>query len=132
MRIYSGASGRYVLAARVDQFSQKGFLDSDIELRTRLAMSEAVFVTVAGRTDDLSTGIFSAWRFDGKTVAGLWVSDVLGQSDYQADATGFHLTYCGLPDEDQPDRCLGMTRDLYRFQDGQWKQNGDRADASRS
>ncbi len=52
VRIYSGPPGGYALAARVDQFSQKGFLDSDIEL-VPVAASNAVFVTVAGRTHDL-------------------------------------------------------------------------------
>ena len=120
VRIYAGASGRYVLAARVDQFSQKGFLDSDIEL-VPATMSDAVFVTVAGRTDDLSTGMFSAWRFDGHAAVPLWTSELLLQSNYEADEKGFHITYCGQPDEDHPERCLQMTRDLYRFQDGQWK-----------
>ena len=120
VRIYAGAAGRYVLAARIDHFAQKDFLDSDIEL-VPVSMSNAVFVTVAGRTDDLSTGMFSAWRFDGHSVVPLWSSDLLQQSNYEADGNGFHLTYCGQPDEDHPVQCLKMTRDLYRFQNDEWK-----------
>ena len=86
-----------------------------------MSESEPVFVTVSGRTDDLSTGIFSAWRFDGHSAASLWSSDLLQQSNYESDADGFHLTYCGQVDEDHPSQCLKMTRDAYRFQAGEWK-----------
>ena len=120
VRIYAAADGRYVLASRIDHFLQKDFFDSDIEL-IPVSDAEPVFVTVSGRTDDLSTGMFSAWRFDGRRVVPLWSSDLLQQSNYEADANGFHLTYCGQPDEDHPAQCLKMTRDLYRFQDGEWK-----------
>jgi hypothetical protein len=99
---------------------QKDFYDSDIEL-VPVSVSEPVFVTVGGRTDDLSTGMFSAWRFDGHRAVPLWSSDLLQQSNYEADANGFHITYCGQPDEDHPAVCLKMTRDLYRYQDGEWK-----------
>ena len=120
VRIYARVSGHYGLAASIDHFSQKGFFDSDIELIPASA-DEPVFVTVAGRTDDLSTGMFTAWRFDGHIVAPLWTSDLLQQSTYQAVADGFHLTYCAQPDEDHPAKCLKMARDVYRFQAGEWK-----------
>ena len=120
VRIYSATSGRYTLAARIDHFAQKDFFDSDVEL-VPVSEAEPVFVTVSGRTDDLSTGLFSAWRFDGHRAVALWSSDLLQQSNYEADATGFHLTYCGKEDEDHPSQCLKMTRDLYRFEAGEWK-----------
>ena len=120
VRIYSNASGRYALAARIDRFVEKDFFDSDIEL-IPVSSAEPVFVIVAGRTDDLATGMFSAWRFDGRRAVPLWSSDLLQQSSYEADGDGFHLTYCSEPDEDHPARCLKMTRDLYRLQDGDWK-----------
>ena len=120
VRIYSSASGRYALAARIDRFVEKDFFDSDIELIPASA-AEPVFVIVAGRTDDLATGMFSAWRFDGRRAVPLWSSDLLQQSSYEADGDGFHLTYCSEPDEDHPARCLKMTRDLYRLQAGDWK-----------
>jgi hypothetical protein len=120
VRIYAAASGHYTLAARIDHFTQKEFYDSDIEL-VPVWPSEQVFVTVGGRTDDLSTGMFSAWRFDGHRAVPLWSSDLLQQSNYQADANGFHITYCGRPDENRPSECLKMTRDLYRYQNGEWK-----------
>jgi hypothetical protein len=112
--------GRYALASKIDHFTQKDFFDSDVEL-VPVSDSAPVFVTVSGRTDDLSTGLFSAWRVDGQRAVALWTSDLLQQSNYEADANGFRLTYCGQPDEDHPSQCLKMTRDVYRFQAGEWK-----------
>jgi hypothetical protein len=120
VRIYSATAGRYALASRIDHFVQKDFFDSDVEL-IPVSENDPVFVTVSGRTDDLSTGIFSAWRFDGHRVVALWSSDLLQQSNYEADASGFHLTYCGQEDEDHPSQCIKMTRDVYRFEAGEWK-----------
>jgi hypothetical protein len=120
VRIYAATGGRYALASRIDHFAQKDFFDSDVEL-IPVSGGEPVFVTVSGRTDDLSTGIFSVWLFDGHRASALWTSDLLQQSNYEADANGFHLTYCGQVDEDHPSQCLKMTRDLYRFQAGEWK-----------
>ena len=120
VRIYSNASGLYALAARIDHFVEKDFFDSDIEL-IPVSAAEPAFVIVAGRTDDLATGMFSAWRFDGRRAVSLWSSDLLQESSYDADGDGFHLTYCSEPDEDHPAQCLKMTRDLYRLQAGEWK-----------
>ena len=120
IRIYSGVAGHYSLTARIDHFVQKDFYDSDIEI-VPVSLADLVFVTVGGRTDDLSTGMFSAWRFDGHRAVPLWSSDLLQESNYEADGNGFHLTYCGQPDEEHPAQCLKMTRDLYRYQNGEWK-----------
>ena len=35
--------------------------------------------------------------------------------------TGFRLAYCSQVDDDHPSQCLKMSRDLYRFQAGEWK-----------
>jgi hypothetical protein len=120
VRVYAGAGGRFALAAKIDHFVQSDFFDSDIEL-IPVSPSEPAFVVVAGRTDDLATGLFSAWRFDGRRAVMLWSSDLLQQSSYQADANGFHLTYCSQPDDDHPGRCPKMARDLYRLDAGEWK-----------
>jgi len=120
VRIYAGAAGHYALAGKIDHFVQKDFFDSDLELAP-VSNSEPVFVTVSGRTDDLSTGMFSAWRFDGHRAVALWNSDLLQQSSYEADENGFRLAYCSQVDEDHPSQCLKMSRDLYRFQAGEWK-----------
>jgi hypothetical protein len=120
VRIYAGGAGHYAFAARIDHIVQKDFFDSDLELLP-VSNSEAVFVTISGRTDDLSTGLFSAWKFDGQRIVALWNSDLLQQSSYEADENGFHLAYCAQVDEDRPSLCLKMSRDLYRFQAGEWK-----------
>src|SRR3984893_12344323 len=93
VRIYAGSAGTYALAARIDRFIQKDFFDSDLEL-VPASNSEPVFVTVGGRTDDLSTGMFSAWRFDGHRALNLWNSDLLQQSSYEVDENGLRLAYC--------------------------------------
>jgi hypothetical protein len=120
VRIYSNSSGRYALAARIDHFVEKDFFDSDVEL-IPVSAADPVFVIVAGRTDDLATGMFTAWRFDGRRAVPLWSSDLLQQSSYEADGGGFHLTYCSEPDEDHPAVCRKMTRDVYGLQAGEWK-----------
>ena len=120
VRIYAGTAGHYALAARIDHFVLKDFFDSDLEL-VPVSNSEAVFVVVSGRTDDLSTGLFSAWWFDGHRMVALWNSDLLQQSTYAADGNGLSLAYCSQVDDDRPSQCLKMSRDLYRFQDRAWK-----------
>jgi hypothetical protein len=119
VRIYAGSPGNYALAARIDRFVEKDFFDSDLELAP-VTNSEPVFVTIGGRTDDLSTGMFSAWRFDGHRALNLWNSDLLQQSSYEADENGLRLAHCSQVDEDRPSKCLRMSRDLYRFQAGEW------------
>jgi hypothetical protein len=120
VRVYAGTAGHYALAARIDHIVQKDFFDSDLEL-VPVSDAEPVFVTVSGRTDDLSTGLFSAWRFDGHQVAALWSSDLLQQSSYEASENVFRLAYCSEVDDDHPSECLRMSRDAYRFQAGEWK-----------
>src|ERR1700676_827259 len=120
VRIYSNSSGHYALAARIDHFVEKDFFDSDIEL-IPVSTADPVFVIVAGRTDDVATGMFTAWRFDGRRAVPLWSSDLLQQSSYEADGEGFHLTYCSEPDEDHPAQCHKMARDTYRLQGSEWK-----------
>ena len=105
------------------QLRAEGFLhDSDIELiPVSMAGPEPVFVIVSGRTDDLATGMFSAWRFDGHRALLLWSSDLLQQSSYEIAPDGFRLTYCAESNEDHPEQCSKMKRDLYRYQGGEWK-----------
>jgi hypothetical protein len=120
VRIYAGSAGHYALGAKIDHFTQKDFFDSDVEL-VSVSNSDPVFVTISGRTDDLSTGLFATWRFDGHGVTALWSSDLIQQSSYEADPDGFRLAYCSKVDDDRPSECLAMSRDVYRFQGGEWK-----------
>ena len=120
VRLYRGVGGRYALAARIDRFTQKDFFDEYLEL-VPIAASVTLFVTVTGRTDDLQTGSFTLWRFDGERVSPVWASDILQQSSYEPRADGFRLTYCAEPDEDNPRVCRRMTRDRYAWEGSAWK-----------
>ncbi|HWF13539.1 MAG TPA: hypothetical protein VG272_07370 [Candidatus Acidoferrales bacterium] len=120
VRIYTGGTGHYSLVAQIDHYAQKDFLDSDIEL-VSVSPADMVFVTVSGRTDDLSTGAFTAWQFNGHAVTALWNSDLLQQSSYEVEGNGFRIAYCSQVDDDRPSQCLKMSRDLFRLDAGQWK-----------
>jgi hypothetical protein len=120
VRVYAGDPGHFALVGRIDHFTVKDFFDSDIEL-VAASGSEPVFVTISGRTDDLSTGVFAAWRFDGRQLMALWNSDLLQQSSYEADESGFHVAYCSRVDDDRPSQCLKMSRDVFQYQGGEWK-----------
>lgn len=121
VRIYSGAPGKLSLAARVDRYAQKDFLDDYVEL-VLLPGPAAIFVTVAGRTDDFKTGVFTAWHFDGQRVEQVWTSDIVSQSSYEAAANGFQLDYCADDTPDDPRACHDMRRERFVWQDGAWKQ----------
>ena len=119
VRLYSGEQGQLSLAARVDHYTQPDFLDDYLEL-IPLPGPDGLFVTVVGRTDDLQTGVFTAWRFSGRAVGAVWTSDILQQSSYEAAADGLGLTYCGDGDAVEGP-CKKMVRDLYAWRDGAWK-----------
>jgi hypothetical protein len=120
VRLYAGSAGQLALAGRIDCYNPPKFFDEYLALLP-IAASQTVFVTVAGRTDDLQTGIFTAWYFDGQTLRQAWASDLLQQSSYEADSSGFHLTYCAKPDDDHPGQCPSMVRDTFSWEDGAWK-----------
>lgn len=120
VRVYAGPSAHLALAARIDHFVNKDFFDSDMELLP-VSNSDPVFLTISGRTDDLSTGLFAAWRLDGQRLVALWNSDLVQQSSYESDGNGFHIAYCSKVDDDRPSQCLKMARDAYRYQAGEWK-----------
>jgi len=119
VRLYT-AQGRYALAGRIDRFAQKDFFDEYLEL-VPLSAPVVLFVTVAGRTDDLQTGVYTAWQFDGQRLKSVWSSDLLQQSSYEAGPDGFRLTYCLQTDEDNPRACREMLRDRYVWDGGAWK-----------
>jgi hypothetical protein len=121
VRIYAGAPGRLSLAARVDRYAQKDFLDDYIEL-VPVPGPVALFVTVAGRTDDFKTGVFTAWHFDGHQVESVWMSDIVEQSSYEVNASGFQLDYCSDPNPDDPRICHESRRERFEWRDGAWKQ----------
>ncbi len=120
VRLYRSAAGRYALAARIDRFAQKDFFDEYLELAPVTA-PQVLFVTVAGRTDDLQTGAFTAWLFDGERLKAVWSSEILQQSSYESRPDGFRLTYCAETDETNPRVCQRMVRDRYVWDGGAWK-----------
>ena len=116
VRIYAGEGGQVGLRGRIDRYAQKEFFDENLELvpvQTPPDAPEQVLVTVAGRTDELQTGTFAAWQFDGRTVRQIWSSELLPQSSYESRADGFLVTYCAEPDEDNPRTCRRMVRERY-------------------
>jgi hypothetical protein len=121
VRIYAGAPGKLSLAARVDRYAQKDFLDDYMEL-VPVPGPVALFVTVAGRTDDFKTGVFEAWYFDGHQVQPVWMSDIVEQSSYEVNANGFQLNYCSDPNPDDPRVCHQAQRERYVWQDDAWRQ----------
>jgi hypothetical protein len=120
VRIYAGPAGHLALAGQIDCNHPEKFFDEYVEL-VPVAVPEIVFVTVAGRTDDLQTGIFTAWYFDGQALHQVWASDLLEQSNYKIDGPNFQLTYCANPDENHLGQCIKMVRDTYSYQLSAWK-----------
>jgi len=120
VRLYRGVAGRYGLAARIDRFAQKDFFDEYLEL-VPIAGQVTLFITVTGRTDELETGAFTLWRFDGDSVKAIWATDILQQSSYENRSDGFRLTYCAETDEDNPRVCRRMVRDRYVWDGSTWK-----------
>lgn len=120
VRLYAGATGQLRRVARVDRFRQKDFFDEFMEL-VPFAGGGLIFVTVTGRTDELQTGAFAAWRLEGDTLKLLWSTEVLQQSSYETAADGFRVTFCAETDEDRPRVCRQMVRERYVWSDGEWK-----------
>ena len=119
VRLYAAGPQGYQLSARIDRFSQPNFFDDYLEL---VPVGETLaFVTVTGRTDELSTGMFMAWRFDRGRLRNLWSSDLLPQSKYEVRPDGIEVTYCAEAEEDQPTTCRGMARDRYAWDGAVWK-----------
>jgi hypothetical protein len=126
VRLYAGVPGQFALAARIDRYTQKDYFDDYMELVAisppeASAVAPAVlFVTISGRTDDLQTGVFTAWRFDERKVVPVWTSDILEHSSYEVVPDGLQITYCAESDAEGP-LCRRMVRDRYLWQSGAWK-----------
>ncbi len=121
VRIYArrlGSAG-YRLSARIDRFSQADYFDEFLSIAL-VAPAEGVFVTVTGRTDELETGGYIAWHFDGERLERLWATDLLERSRYEVAAGEFRLTYCEEPDDDDPSRCARTLRERFAWRGGQW------------
>jgi hypothetical protein len=120
-----GAARVFEMAARIDRFTVRDFFDESVQLvplasarGADASAAEAVFVTISGRTDDLQTGAFAAWRFAGDRLEPLWTSDLLSRSSYETANGEFRVTYCADPDEERPRVCGRMVRDRFAWRGG--------------
>ena len=130
VRVYArpGSAGQYQLTGRIDRFAQREYFDDYLELLPVDAKS-VVFVTVTGRTDELQSGSFVLWQYDGKGVAALWSSDLLPLSHYEVVPGGLVITYCADPDEQKPQTCGKTVREKYQWDGHTWKR-GSREELS--
>jgi hypothetical protein len=120
VRLYGGPAKQRALVGQIDAYNPAKFFDEYLAV-VPIVAPETVFMTVAGRTDDLQTGLFTVWYFDGQDLHQVWNSDMLPQSTYETDESGVHLTFCAKPDNDHPDECSRMVRDTFSWEDVAWK-----------
>lgn len=122
VRIYarSGPQEPFQLAGKIDRLSQKDYFDDYLEV-VEVDSPDAVFVTVTGRTDELRSGSFASWRFDGKGVVELWSSDLLSHSSYEPIPGGIVITYCADSDEANPSVCRKKQRERHLWDGTTWK-----------
>lgn len=109
----------YRLAAQIDRFSQPEYFDEFMAV-VQVAPNEGVFVTVTGRTDELETGGYIAWRFDGERLSRLWSTELLERSRYELVGAEFRLTFCEESDEDDPRKCVRTLRERYGWLGSGW------------
>jgi hypothetical protein len=126
VRIYCRQSHSFELLGRIDRFSEPSFFD-DFMILLPLENVPGIFVTVTGRTDSLSTGMFGAWRFAGGRLQKLWLTELLVHSNYTAQPDGLQLEYCGQPDDADPAMCHQTLRDVYAWSDNAWKRTSQTA-----
>ncbi len=120
VRVYAKSTGAYRLAGKIDRFSDPDIFDDFLVLAV-LEKADGVFVTVTGRTDELSTGMFGAWRYGEKGLEKLWLSDLLVHSSYQLLADGLQVTYCGEPSDEDPAVCHKMVMDHDGWNGKAWR-----------
>jgi hypothetical protein len=120
VRLYAREAGQVHLLARIDHATRPDFFDDYLEL-VPFSAQDAVFLTVTGRTDELQTGMFIAWRWSNGRLSKLWSSDLVPRSNYEFGPEGLRLTYCSDPDPDAPSNCHRMIRERYVWAEGAWK-----------
>jgi hypothetical protein len=120
VRFYPASAQGYRLAARIDRWEFPDYFDEYVEL-VPVKASSIIFVTVNGRTDELRTGTFAAWRFAEGRFTVLWSTDILERSSYEARPDGFQLTYCSQADENKPRLCRKVMRERYVWDGMAWR-----------
>jgi hypothetical protein len=120
VRFFPPSDSGYRLAAKIDRWEQPDYFDEYLELVPYPA-SDVVFVTVNGRTDELRSGTFAAWRFTEGHFVSLWSTDILERSAYELRPDGFHLSFCSQNDEKDPRICRKITRERYVWDSFSWR-----------
>ena len=122
IRYFPPSPQGYQFAGRIDRWEFPDYFDEYVEL-VPITASDIVFVTVNGRTDELCTGTFAAWRFaDGRFTA-VWTTDILERSSYEVRPDGFHLSYCSQNDEENPRLCRRMMQERYQWDGFAWRRS---------
>ena len=120
IRYYPPGPQGYRLAGRIDRWEFPDYFDEYAELLP-IKASDTIFVTVNGRTDELRTGTFTAWRFLEGRFTPVWTSDILERSSYELRPDGFQLSYCSQTDEQNPRLCRRMMRERYQWDGLAWR-----------
>lgn len=120
VRVYARANGRWRRTGRIDRFWKKGLFDESVALAWLEAPGSPALLSVTGRTDELRTGAFAAWRLVRGAPELLWETDLIQQSSFQVTAGNLRLTYCAEADEDCPRVCRRMARECYRWDGVSW------------
>lgn len=125
-------SVQFETMGRIDRYSIPDFFDENVELLPLLSVAsiratatpDAVFVTVSGRSDELKTGAFAAWRFHQGLLALLWSSDLFSNSSYESAEGTLRVTYCAEADLERPRVCRRMVRETYGLRGDAWQRLG--------
>jgi len=120
IRYFPPSPQGYRFAARIDRWEFPDYFDEYVEL-VPMTASDIVFVTVNGRTDELRTGTFAAWRFAEGRFTAVWTTDILERSSYEVRPDGFHLSFCSLNDEQNPRLCRRMMQERYQWDGFMWR-----------
>lgn len=120
IRCYPPSPQGFRLAARIDRWEFPDYFDEYAEL-VPITASDIIFVTVNGRTDELHTGTFAAWRFSDGRFTAVWTTDILERSSYEVGPDGFHLSFCSQNDEQNPGLCRRMMSERFQWDGFAWR-----------
>lgn len=120
-RVYSCREEDCRLAGSVDADFDAELFDENLVVHA-LDVDEPVFVLVTGRTDELSTGAFAAWRFTAAGLVRLWAVELSPRAEYDLLPDGIRVRYCAEPDIYRPETCLRMAAESWAWRGGAWRQ----------
>lgn len=121
VRIYAKGARQqaFALQARLDSDSVEGYQMAPLKF-IRVDEKDGVFLTVHGQSGQ--TAIFyNLWRFDGKSVQGVWDSGHFFMVLDRVVPGGIVITRCGEGPIKQDGSCDG-TQLHYAWTDGKWQQ----------